>query len=184
MKKIFLLIFSCIIALNSCGPKKEAGMDEPSKMGSTSAIDTKTNLGIAIEFYKSEDFLQASVSFYEARKEVPHGGDTYLKINQFIANSLFHLGMPYAAIPYLNEIIAKGSGNSRYGVAIRKLVLLSELFPGDEKILETLNSIKIEDFPFMLNERLAILLAREALLRKDFDRGKALLKLVSETSPY
>src|SRR3989338_5621758 len=176
MKKIIFL-FLFYLALSSCGPKKEVGMYESTKSKGSSTIDTKTNLGIAIEFYKSEDYLQASVSFYEARKEVPQGGDTYLKINQFIANSLFHLGMPYASIPYLSEIIVRGPGNNRYGVAIRKLVLLSELFPGDEKILETLNSIKLEDFPFMLNERLAILLARETLLRKDFDRAKALLAL-------
>ncbi len=182
MKKI-VLSFTCILLFSTCGPKKEMNYDGSPKAHSV-AINTKTNLGQAIELYKVQNYLQASVSFYEARKEVKEGSETYFRLNQFIANSLFHLGFPHASIPYLTEIISKGRTSNRYPIAIRKLVLLSELFPSDEKILESLNSIKIEDFPFMLNDRLAILLAREALLKKDFTRAKALLNLIGEASPY
>lgn len=145
-------------------------------------------IGEGQRLYEDGNFEEASLRFFDVLQDDEPGAEPYhLEAEYELARSLFRLGLYQGALRYFGDIAEEGDFHPFYPEALRGLLLLTEVIPGDMELSRHLARYA-EHFPEVVPEdyrdRYAYLAGRHFYDDLQIDDAVELLGQVGDDSDY
>ena len=186
--KTFLLVSvaTALVAMPAFGDDLTFDGDEFGDFSAPGMEHLEEFLADGKALYERRNFEEASLRFFEVLNDFDPGADAYHPEAEFeLAKTLFRLELYQGALGYFG-IIALDEFHPFHDAALRGLLLLTDVIPGDALLREYLASYAgyfPNAIPEQYRDRFAYLVGRYFYDNLEIDRAIALLDAVRPTSP-
>lgn len=140
------------------------------------------------ELYERRSYEEASLRFFDVlQDDVPGAEGHHAEAEYELARSLFRLHLYQGALRYFGAIAREGDFHPYFQPALRGLLLLTEVIPGDMTLAEHLGRYA-EFFPEIVPEtyrdRYAYLVGRQKYDNMDYREAVRLLSFIDDDSVF
>ncbi len=165
---------------------------EEMMFGEDDVIDTMDHLEELIQdgkdLYENGSFEEASLRFFDVLMDEEWGAEAYFPEAEYeLAKTLFRLELYQGALAYFGAIAEEGDFHPYFESALRGLLLLSDVIPGDITLTEHLSRYA-DHFPNAVpdqyRDRYAYVVGRYFYDNMDYDDALRMLNNVSTGSRY
>ncbi len=161
---------------------RRTGEDDASRQRNASKIaGTPPKLKAIINTYKNKRYLTASLQFHEmlTKGEYP---DQEVKINYYLADSLYKLGLYDSAQTYFVKVVLDGSGTTYYGHSLSKLVYIAKETGDNTAVVKLIGDVNPDDFPAKVQSDLYYLLGMRMFEEQNYAKATKYLSKVPDNS--
>ncbi|MCK6528901.1 hypothetical protein L6R50_15515 [Myxococcota bacterium] len=156
--------------------------DEAARQRNAAKIaGTPPKLKQFIGIYKSKKYLTASLGLYELLEKGEYP-EQEVKINYYLADSLYKLGLYDSAQTYFVKVVQDGGGTTYYGYALAKLVYIAKETGDNSAIVRLINDVNPDDFPAKVQADLNYLLGVRMFEEQNFSKARKYFSKVPDNS--
>ncbi len=138
--------------------------------------------------YDQRSFEEASLRFFDVLQDDTPGAEGYYPQAEYeLARTLFRLQLYQGALTYFGQIAEEGDFHPYFQPALRGLLLLTEVIPGDAELARHMASYSghfPEVVPEDFRDRYAYLVGRHLYENLDLDEAVELLETIDSESEY
>lgn len=140
------------------------------------------------ELYEAKKYDEASLMLYRIiEADEPTAEAVRMEAEYNLAKALLRMELYQGALSYFGQIVDVGASHPYYLPALRGLVLLTDVIPGDPALMErlaTYSSYFPQSVPEQYRDQFAYLVGRNLYQQMEGDEALRLLGAVSKRSPY
>jgi len=138
--------------------------------------------------YKKGDYVQASLLFFKALEQEDVGSEAFKPEAQYeLSKALLRLELYQGALEYLGRIVDEGETHPYYLPALNGLLLLSEVIPSDQTLLERMTPYAPnypDDVLKKFRPQFAYLVGRSLYSSGQYDEALRLLKDIKRGNEF
>ena len=153
--------------------------------------DSKAELREAINAYKRDDFLRASLLLYRLLERAGRGGRSGSlvgvsgqKAQYFLGKTLYRLGLYQASLTYFDKVVESGPKHRYFRPTCKWLYYLSRKISGDPGLLKRIARYRPEDCSVEFRSEIAFLLGQHQYQNGAVKKALSFLSRVSTDSNY
>ncbi|MBA2661691.1 MAG: hypothetical protein H0U74_05310 [Bradymonadaceae bacterium] len=136
--------------------------------------------------YEQKNYAEASLIFHNILSDEAFGAEAYFPEAEYeLAKTLFRMELYQGALAYFGRIVDQGDFHPYYVPALRGLLLLTDVIPGDALLNERLATYVERypaDVPDQYRDRYAYLVGRYFYNTMDVDQALRMLNMVTSRS--
>ncbi len=138
--------------------------------------------------YEQQNYEEASLRFFDVLMDLEMGAEAYYPEAEYeLARTLFRLELYQGSLSYFGQIAEEGDFHPYFQPALRGLLLLSDVIPGDMTLTRHLARYA-DHFPDIVPEayrdRYAYLAGRYFYDNLEYERATELLRSIDDDSEY